>query len=92
MGSLPQFRLVQDVQAPVQGAKEDRRVHVALVIGAEDDGAIARHPVAPVDTVADAGQAKGKRDADVAELVEQPNPLERHGDRHPQDAGNDDVE
>ena len=41
-GNLLQLRLVENVQAPVQRAKQHRRIDVALMVGAEHHRAIAR--------------------------------------------------
>ena len=57
---LAQLGLVEDVQAAMQRPEQHRRVDVALVIGAEDDGAARRHVLAADDPVADAGRAQGR--------------------------------
>ena len=63
---LRQLGLEEHVQPRVQRLEQHRRIDVALVIRAEHHGTIARDVLATADAIADAGEAQGQADADVA--------------------------
>ena len=90
-GNLVDLVLVEDVHPRMERREQDRRIDVALVVRAEDGGAIG-HVLLPDDLEPDAREHAAEAHAAVAEDVEHARPAERHRQQHADEAGDEDVE
>src|SRR4029453_3482509 len=78
---LQELGLEEDVEPTMEGGEQDRRVDVALMIGAEDDRAVARHTIEARHRASNPRQEQPQVEAAMAEDVEDVAPAERKGQK-----------